>query len=839
MAGGYSGQLVALDVDTPSELEDQAATAALANTQSQLAQQTMPSTVSMARSQAQAAQMANQSNKIDLDEKLQFNMAKQRYLANMLGQNSGQASQGGGVSSPSSSQLSVAGDGGVATSPAASYFSPAVDAAVKNYNPSDPDAAAKWHDAMFSAYEDGDETAKQFIGNVPGADQLKNWQSAIGAQTTKSNLEQFAQPQQAPQSQLAQGAAQPGQPDPAIAVNPNTGNVDPDMLTMSVINPAGAAQIQSMRAQMLYQQTGDSSILRRYAPEVYEKLTEADKNTTDTQKEALATRFSAMGQTANAIMIEADQVKSKGGNPDSDPAIRGMYNQAITEFAQRGWLDPNIAKQELAAPNIDFAKLEQFRNQSMTVGDWFKASGTEAANEAAAKQAYPAYDWKTVHNVDGTDSLVRVGGPNTSVAPSASSVPASLQSFAQQVNGFENGGNATGSNPNSSASGGGQFLNKTWLGLMKSTRPDLTAGKSDADILAMRNDPAISSAMTITYAQQNGQQLQAMGVPVTGATLGAAHNVGMQNLTKILHSSPNEPLADILSPQVIAANPQFKNQTAGGYIAHMTSVYGNNPIALTNAGQTQGGATVVATGQGDNAGVESQAQAIANGTAAPLTGRAGSAGLGSEIMARVYQINPKYDASVYEPRVKTLESFTSGKDSATVQSLNNATQHLAQLGGMVDALNNGDNHTLNRIGNLWAQEFGGTAPTDFSAVKQMVAGELTKVIAGGAGGEGDRQQAAAWLDSANSPVQLKSAIEKVKGLLGSQFHTLQNKYQVGTGRNDFEKLVLPDVRNAWGSGAQQMGGQRPQAQLAGPTATGPNGQKVQWNGRQWAPMGGG
>lgn len=150
---------------------------------------------------------------------------------------------------------------------------------------------------------------------------------------------------------------------------------------------------------------------------------------------------------------------------------------------------------------------------------------------------------------------------------------------------------------------------------------------------------------------------------------------------------------------------------------------------------------------------------------------------------------------------KVLDSFTSGKDAQTVQALNNVTMHLATLGNLTDALGNGDVRAFNSIANRWAAATGKTAPTNFDAVKQIVGGEIVKVIAGAGGGQGDREQASAWINSANSPQQLKGAIANVKDLIGSQLHTLQNKYEAGTGRNDFARFLTPDVRRAWGVGA--------------------------------------
>ena len=47
----------------------------------------------------------------------------------------------------------------------------------------------------------------------------------------------------------------------------------------------------------------------------------------------------------------------------------------------------------------------------------------------------------------------------------------------------------------SSAVGLGQFIEKTWLNLVKHYRPDLAQGKSRAEILGMRTDPDLSRQM--------------------------------------------------------------------------------------------------------------------------------------------------------------------------------------------------------------------------------------------------------------------------------------------------------------------------------------------------------
>src|ERR1700755_648669 len=89
--------------------------------------------------------------------------------------------------------------------------------------------------------------------------------------------------------------------------------------------------------------------------------------------------------------------------------------------------------------------------------------------------------------------------------------------------GVESGGKPNATNPNSSASGPGQFIDSTWLSTIKAARPDLAQGKSDQDLLALKTDPDISRQMTEAYAQQNQGILAKNGLPVTPGTTYLAH----------------------------------------------------------------------------------------------------------------------------------------------------------------------------------------------------------------------------------------------------------------------------------------------------------------------------
>jgi hypothetical protein len=63
----------------------------------------------------------------------------------------------------------------------------------------------------------------------------------------------------------------------------------------------------------------------------------------------------------------------------------------------------------------------------------------------------------------------------------------------------------------SSAGGLGQFIDSTWLSMMGKYRPDITAGKTSQQVLALKSDPALSREMTTRYTQENTQFLQNQG----------------------------------------------------------------------------------------------------------------------------------------------------------------------------------------------------------------------------------------------------------------------------------------------------------------------------------------
>ncbi len=131
-----------------------------------------------------------------------------------------------------------------------------------------------------------------------------------------------------------------------------------------------------------------------------------------------------------------------------------------------------------------------------------------------------------------------------------------------QIIGAESGGDPNARNPNSSAAGPGQFIDSTWLGMIRKYHPEL-AQLPQGQILGLKTDPDLSREMTDKYAQENQQFLQSRGLPVTPGTTYLGHFLGPGGAAKVLGADVNAPVSGLLGDSVITANPFLGRMTAG------------------------------------------------------------------------------------------------------------------------------------------------------------------------------------------------------------------------------------------------------------------------------------
>ena len=177
------------------------------------------------------------------------------------------------------------------------------------------------------------------------------------------------------------------------------------------------------------------------------------------------------------------------------------------------------------------------------------------------------------------EDIYRISQGTAPVGPLAAPSVALPGTYLANVIGREDAsGNPNAKNPNSSATGTGQFVDKTWRDVMHGD-PQFAAaiaGKTDAQILALRNDPDISAAATLSYAASNAKKLQAAGYVPSAANVGMAHGFGPEGAEAILaatQANPNTPVANVIGAQT-AANNGIAHATVGQVVSGFQKRFG-------------------------------------------------------------------------------------------------------------------------------------------------------------------------------------------------------------------------------------------------------------------------
>lgn len=134
-----------------------------------------------------------------------------------------------------------------------------------------------------------------------------------------------------------------------------------------------------------------------------------------------------------------------------------------------------------------------------------------------------------------------------------------VNNYVDQVVTAESGGAANAKNPNSSATGVGQFIASTWLDVFKRTWPAQAARMNDAQILELRKNSDVSRKLVQAYADENTKLLSQAGVAVSDVALHLAHFLGPGGAIAVLKRAQrgemNAPVSGFLSQEAIAANP--------------------------------------------------------------------------------------------------------------------------------------------------------------------------------------------------------------------------------------------------------------------------------------------
>ncbi|MEY1556984.1 peptidoglycan DD-metalloendopeptidase family protein [Yoonia sp. R2331] len=148
-----------------------------------------------------------------------------------------------------------------------------------------------------------------------------------------------------------------------------------------------------------------------------------------------------------------------------------------------------------------------------------------------------------------------------SVVASGGAASGAVEALVNQIIKVESAGNANAKNPLSTATGLGQFIESTWLRMMRDYRPDLAGTMSRADLLALRTDPTLSREMVTNLARENERFLSGRGHSITPGRLYLAHFLGPGGANTVLSRGDGETILAVMGSGVVNANPFLRNYT--------------------------------------------------------------------------------------------------------------------------------------------------------------------------------------------------------------------------------------------------------------------------------------
>ncbi|MCC5973146.1 MAG: M23 family metallopeptidase [Rubellimicrobium sp.] len=154
------------------------------------------------------------------------------------------------------------------------------------------------------------------------------------------------------------------------------------------------------------------------------------------------------------------------------------------------------------------------------------------------------------------------GGGGSAPAPGGGiTASAAVEALTDQIIRVESGGRADARNPLSTATGLGQFIESTWLRMMRDYRPELAASMSRADLLALRTDPTLSREMVQNLARENENFLRARGHEITAGRLYLAHFLGPAGANTALSADDGQSVLEVMGSAVVNANPFLRGYT--------------------------------------------------------------------------------------------------------------------------------------------------------------------------------------------------------------------------------------------------------------------------------------
>jgi hypothetical protein len=150
---------------------------------------------------------------------------------------------------------------------------------------------------------------------------------------------------------------------------------------------------------------------------------------------------------------------------------------------------------------------------------------------------------------------------------------AAVQAVVERIILVESNGDPNARNKRSSATGAGQFLDGTWLEMLRTHRPDLVRSRGEKQLLELRRDAELAHEITTRWVERNAAMLAKRGLPVTPGTLYLTYFAGPAGAVAILSVSEQLDAASLMASadatgrttreKIVNANPFLAAFTVG------------------------------------------------------------------------------------------------------------------------------------------------------------------------------------------------------------------------------------------------------------------------------------
>ena len=148
-----------------------------------------------------------------------------------------------------------------------------------------------------------------------------------------------------------------------------------------------------------------------------------------------------------------------------------------------------------------------------------------------------------------------------------------VKALVERIIKVESNGIPNAKNKLSSATGAGQFLDDTWLETVRKHRRDLTKGRSDKELLELRQDAELTKEIITLLVEQYAGTLRKRGLPLTSGSLYLAYFAGPAGAVALLSGAEYADAASVMAAadtsgrttrqKLVRANPFLEVLTVG------------------------------------------------------------------------------------------------------------------------------------------------------------------------------------------------------------------------------------------------------------------------------------